>query len=77
MYQNMAQAYRDGEISYSRVRTFNLDEYVGLAKKHPCSYYYFMREYLFKDIDIPADNIDFLDGTASDLAQECKIRGKH
>ena len=71
MYRNMAQAYRDGEISYSRVRTFNLDEYVGLAKKHPCSYYYFMREYLFKDIDIPADNIDFLDGTASDLAQEC------
>lgn len=37
MYRNMAQAYRDGEISYSRVRTFNLDEYVGLAKNIPAA----------------------------------------
>src|SRR5690554_3117652 len=48
MYQNMVQSCRDGKVSFSKVKTFNLDEYVGLSKEHPCSYYYFMRKYLFK-----------------------------
>ena len=59
------------EKVFSQVKTFNLDEYIGLSKEHPCSYYYFMREYLFKDIDIPTENIDFLDGNAPDPLQEC------
>lgn len=71
MYQNMVQSCRDGKVSFSKVKTFNLDEYVGLSKEHPCSYYYFMRKYLFKDIDIPKNNIDFLDGNAPDPVQEC------
>jgi len=71
MYRNMVKAYQDGEVSFSQVKTFNLDEYVGLPKDHPCSYYYFMQDNLFKHIDIPAENIGFPDGMAADPVKEC------
>jgi glucosamine-6-phosphate deaminase len=71
MYQNLVQFYRDGKVSFSQVRTFNLDEYVGIPREHPCSYFDFMQENLFKDIDIPADHISLPDGNAPDLKQEC------
>ena len=71
MYQNLIKSYRNGEVSFSQVRTYNLDEYVGIPREHPCSYYDFMRENLFKDIDIPAGHISLPDGNAPDLEQEC------
>ena len=72
MYRNLALKCRAGEVSFSQVKTFNLDEYVGLPKDHPCSYYYFMQENLFKHIDIPSDAISLPNGIASDLEEECR-----
>jgi 6-phosphogluconolactonase/glucosamine-6-phosphate isomerase/deaminase len=60
MYQNLVQFYRDGKVSFSQVRTFNLDEYVGIPREHPCSYYDFMQENLFKDIVRRIDPAAFL-----------------
>ncbi|HCS73954.1 MAG TPA: glucosamine-6-phosphate deaminase [Clostridiales bacterium] len=72
MYRNLVKSYRANEVSFSQVRTYNLDEYVGIPQDHPCSYYYFMQENLFKDIDIPAENVSLPNGNAEDLAAECK-----
>jgi glucosamine-6-phosphate deaminase len=71
MYQNLIKLHKDGKVSFSQVKTFNLDEYVGIPREHPCSYYYFMQENLFKDIDIPTDHVSLPDGNAPDIAQEC------
>ena len=49
-----------------------MDEYVGLDENHPESYHAFMHKHLFDHIDIPAENINILDGNADDLDEECR-----
>jgi len=70
-YQRLVKAFREGRISFKHVVTFNMDEYVGLPREHPESYWSFMHEQLFKWVDIPAENINLLDGNAADLEAEC------
>jgi glucosamine-6-phosphate deaminase len=60
-----------GELDFSGVRTFNLDEYVGLTPDHPCSYRQFMQEHLFGKVNLRAGNIHFPDGLARDIAAHC------
>ena len=52
MYRNLVKYYEEGQISFKYVKTFNMDEYVGIPQDHPESYHYFMYENLFKHIDI-------------------------
>jgi glucosamine-6-phosphate deaminase len=47
------------------------DEYVGLPRDHPESYHSFMYKHFFSHVDIPPQNINILDGNATDLAAEC------
>jgi len=56
---------------FSRAHTFNLDEFVGLAAQNRRSFHAFMDRHLFCRVNIPADHVHFLDGTAKDLDAEC------
>jgi glucosamine-6-phosphate deaminase len=71
VYKRLVEMHEKDGVSFKNVLTFNMDEYVGIPEDHPQSYHYFMREHLFKHIDIPADNINFLNGNAEDLTLEC------
>ena len=71
-YKALVRLYKEGKVSFKNVVTFNMDEYVGLPEDHPESYHYFMRSNLFNHIDIPAENINILNGNAKDLDQECE-----
>jgi glucosamine-6-phosphate deaminase len=71
VYKRFIIANKAGKVSLKNVVTFNMDEYVGLPREHDQSYWYFMHENLFKHIDIPAENINILDGMAADLEEEC------
>jgi glucosamine-6-phosphate deaminase len=71
-YQRLIQAFREGRVSFKNVVTFNMDEYVGLPRDHPESYHSFMKNNLFMFIDIPAENVNILDGNAPDLIAECQ-----
>ena len=58
LYKYLAQAFNEGRIDAGRVRSFNLDEYVGLPGEnpqqrslHPESYSYFMIQQLFGLLD--------------------------
>ena len=51
-YNELIQKNKNKEISFQNITTFNLDEYIDLDKNHPQSYYTFMYEHLFKNIDI-------------------------
>jgi glucosamine-6-phosphate deaminase len=64
--------HRSGQLDFSRVATFNLDEYVGLPSSHPCSYREFMRQHLFEQVNIPPGNIHFPDGLAADVRGHCR-----
>lgn len=70
-YKHMIKLYKKGAVDFSKVTTFNLDEYVNLDVNDKNSYHTFMRDNLFDHINIPEENIHFLDGNANDLEQEC------
>ena len=70
-YQELIRMYQAGEVSFKNVITFNMNEYVGLSDTHPQSYHSFMKRAFFDHVDIPAENINILDGTARDLQEEC------
>ena len=60
------------DIDWSRVRTFNLDEFAGLDSFHPNSYRAYMQSELFDHVSIAPANIGFLNGAAPDLEAECR-----
>lgn len=60
------------KLDWSRVTTFNLDEYVGLPPDHPQSYHYFMHTHLFRHINIPRNQVHIPDGMAKDIPSFCK-----
>ena len=70
-YKELIAKYESGELDFSRVKTVNLDEYVGLPKDHDQSYAYFMRTNLFDHVNIDPANTNLPDGTKEDGAAEC------
>jgi len=71
MYKKLVDFHKKGMLSFKYVKTFNMDEYVGLPRNHPESYHSFMLENFFRYIDIDPANANILDGNAVDLVAEC------
>ncbi len=67
-YEALIRMHQSGMLDFSHATSFNLDEYVGLAPDHPCSYHYFMQEHLFGRVNIRPENVHIPDGHAADLA---------
>lgn len=72
LYQELIRQHREEGLDFSRVTTFNLDEYVGLPATHDQSYRWFMRENFFRHIKIDQKRTHVPDGTAPDLHAECR-----
>ncbi|MDR1407766.1 MAG: glucosamine-6-phosphate deaminase [Tannerella sp.] len=70
-YRHLIELHRTGAVSFRHVVTFNMDEYVGLPKEHPESYYSFMWKNFFSHIDICPERAHILDGNAPDTEAEC------
>jgi len=71
MYKNLVKAYKSEKVSFKYVKTFNMDEYVGIPEDHPESYHRYMFDNFFKHVDIDPNNVHILDGNAKDLKAEC------
>jgi len=71
VYALLVEMHRRGEIDFARVRTFNLDEYVGLGPEHPGSYRHFMREHLFSKVNVAAENTHVPDGLTKSVPAHC------
>ena len=71
MYRELIELNKSGAVSFKDVVTFNMDEYVNLPVDHAESYYSFMWDNFFSHIDIKKENVNILDGNASDLEAEC------
>ena len=71
-YKELIRYYREGEVSFKNVVTFNMDEYIGIPKEHPQSYFSFMWDNFFQYIDIQRENANIPDGNAYDLEFECE-----
>lgn len=70
-YQQLIGYYRQGDLDFSGVRTVNLDEYRGLSRTDSQSYYYFMQEHLFSQINLAPGASFIPDGTNDDAAAVC------
>ena len=71
MYSALSKLCENGKMSFQKVITFNMDEYVGLPPTHDQSYHYYMHHHLFSHVDALAQNIHILNGMAEDLSAEC------
>ncbi|HLU46596.1 MAG TPA: glucosamine-6-phosphate deaminase, partial [Planctomycetota bacterium] len=72
VYERLVRLHREKGVDFSRVRTFNLDEYIGLSAEHPQSYRFFMRRHLFDALNIPAANIHFPPTEGPELQRKCR-----
>ena len=71
MYKKLIEMNKSGAVDFSRVRTFNLDEYYPISKQSEQSYYKFMFDNFFDYINIRRENINIPDGEAADAGAEC------
>lgn len=71
LYQQLIQSNQRGDISFARVRSFNLDEYMDLPPDHPQSYRHFMDREFFDHIDIDRDNTQVPPGNADNPMIAC------
>ena len=72
MYAELVSRYQAGTLSFSKVTSYNLDEYVGMDYNHPESYHGFMKRNLFAHVDEPCENIHVPEGMAADPEQAAK-----
>jgi len=71
LYRELIRLHQEENLSFKNVRTFNLDEYYGLAPTHQQSYRYFMDTNLFNHLDIDKKNTRVPDGMAADVEAFC------
>lgn len=72
LYEELARRSAGRAVDWSSARTFNLDEWVGLNGRHASSYRAYMQRCLFEHVNLDAEHIEFLDGAAPDLDEECR-----
>lgn len=70
LYKELVRMGKEG-LSFKHVRTFNLDEFVGISPTHPASFFSFMNENLFGQIDIIKSNTAIPNGQAANIPKEC------
>lgn len=72
MYAELIKMYKNNEINFNQIKTFNLDEYCGLEAKNPNSYHYYMNDNFFNQINIKKENIHIPDGNPENFVKECR-----
>jgi glucosamine-6-phosphate deaminase len=72
LYRELLRLHKEEGLDFSRVTTFNLDEYVGLGPAHPQSYRCFMQQNLFDHLNIPSSRTFVPDGRALDFELHCR-----
>lgn len=71
LYERLVHAHRERGLDFSRVTTFNLDEYVGLSPDDPRSYHAYMREHLLDHVNIPEGRAHIPDGSCERPGEHC------
>lgn len=68
LYKNLSKS----KVDFSKVITFNLDEFYPIKKTNKNSYYYYMHRNLFDKINLKKSNINLLNGETKNYKIECK-----
>ena len=71
LYRELIRMHADASLDFSKVTTFNLDEYVGLPADHPQSYHRFMHDNLFSHVNVDPRFVNIPDGMAAEVEAHC------
>lgn len=73
IYRELIRLHKEAGLDFSRVVTFNLDEYYGMSPEDPHSYHFWMHDTFFKHVNIRPENIHIPKGTVSlrQVEDEC------
>ena len=63
LYHELVRLHNENGVSFKNVHAFNIDEYYPLSPDAVQSHYRFLKEHLFDHVDIPKENINFIDGS--------------
>lgn len=72
LYQLLVKMHREEGLDFSRVISFNLDEYLGLPPEHPGSFHHFMWKNLFSQVNIKPENVHIPDGLTRNIEAHCQ-----
>jgi glucosamine-6-phosphate deaminase len=72
LYERLIGFYKKGEMDFSSVIAFNLDEYLGLGETHPQSFAYYMDRNLFRQVNIRKENAHHFEGQPGDIEEHCR-----
>jgi len=73
LYRELVRRHRAGQADFSRVKTFNIDEYCGLGATDAGSFRRFMREEFFDHVNVPAENIHFPRAVADNAVEDSRL----
>ncbi|MDD3765827.1 MAG: glucosamine-6-phosphate deaminase [Eubacteriales bacterium] len=71
MYSRLIQMNKENKLDFSKIKTFNLDEYFPISKDNNQSYHYFMFENFFNHININKENVNIPNGETDNPEGEC------
>lgn len=69
--EEIVRIFKEGYLDFSQLKCFQIDEYIGLDKTHPQSYYYFLNNYLYKHTNIQKEHI-FYPNVFNNLEEACQ-----
>lgn len=72
LYRKLVELHKKGEMDFSSVAAFNLDEYLGLEETHPQSFARYMDQNLLGQVNIRKENIHHLGGRPADIEEHCR-----
>src|SRR3982751_4470352 len=70
-YTELIRMHRDEGLDFSEVTTFNLDEYLGISREHPQSFYSQIHKNFLDHVNVRSDRAHIPDGTSTDIATAC------
>jgi len=70
-YRTLVKKHLEEKLDFSRVTTFNLDEYCNIEPSNPQSYAYFMKENFFSKVNIADHMTNLPESHAEDIEAVC------
>lgn len=72
LYRRLIEAHEERGLDFSKLITFNLDEYVGLPPEHEQSYTHYMWSNLFDHVNVNPSQVNIPHGMADDVDEHCR-----
>jgi len=72
IYQILIRAYKKGAVDFQKVKTFNLDEYIGFDSSDPVTFRSYMNKNFFSQVNIPPENIFILPSRPTNIDAACQ-----